>query len=48
HTTLGERQVGDLVNLEVDIMSKYVKQFSQARHSGVTIDFLQGHGFLVG
>ena len=48
HTNLGGRQVGDLVNLEVDIMAKYVEQFSQARRTGITIDFLQEHGFLVG
>jgi len=48
HTNLGSRQVGDLVNLEVDIMAKYVEQFSQARSTGITIDFLQEHGFLVG
>jgi riboflavin synthase len=47
HTNLGSRRVGDLVNLEVDIIAKYVKQFSQSR-SGITIDFLQEHGFLVG
>ncbi len=46
HTTLGERQVGDLLNLEVDIIAKYVEQF-QVRRSGVTVDFLQEHGFLV-
>jgi len=48
HTTLGSRQVGDLVNLEVDIMAKYVEQLSQAHSTGITTDFLQKHGFLVG
>ncbi len=47
HTTLGGRQVGDTVNLEVDIIAKYVEQFSQARSTGITTDFLQEHGFLV-
>ncbi|MBA7708030.1 Riboflavin synthase [subsurface metagenome] len=45
HTTLGSRQVGNLVNLEVDITAKYVEQFSQARGTGITVDFLQEHGF---
>ena len=45
NTTLGDRQVGDSVNLEVDIIAKYVEQLSQARHTGVTVDFLQEHGF---
>ena len=48
HTTLGGRKAGDLVNLEADIIAKYVEQFSQARGTGITIDFLQEHGFLVG
>jgi len=48
HTNLGSRRVGDVVNLEVDIIAKYVKQFSQAGSSGITFEFLQEHGFLVG
>ena len=47
HTTLGERQVGDVVNLEVDIIAKYVEQLTQARSRGVNMDLLQEHGFLV-
>ena len=47
HTTLGDRQVGDPVNLEVDIIAKYVEQLGQARSTGITVDFLQEHGFLV-
>jgi len=49
NTNLGERKVGDQVNLEVDIIAKYVEQFTQTqRNSGITLDFLQEHGFLVG
>lgn len=47
HTTLGSKQVGDLVNLEVDIIAKYVEQLSQIHSTGITADFLQEHGFLV-
>ncbi len=47
HTTLGSRKVGDVVNLEADIIAKYVEQFSQLRRSGITADFLQEHGFMV-
>ena len=47
NTTLGSRRVGDVVNLEVDIIAKYVEQFSWPRSSGITVDFLQEHGFLV-
>ncbi len=46
HTTLGSRQVGDPVNLEVDIIAKYVEQFNQARRPGITADLLKEHGFL--
>jgi len=48
HTILGEKQVGDLVNLEVDVIAKYVAQLSQVRSPGITADFLAEHGFLVG
>jgi len=45
HTVLGDRQVGDLVNLEVDIIAKYVEQLSQPSSRGITTEFLQEHGF---
>ena len=48
HTTLGRRRVGDLVNLEVDVMAKYVEQLTRPRRSGISADFLEEHGFLVG
>jgi len=47
HTTLDSRRVGDLVNLEIDTIAKYVEQLSQPRRSGITVNFLQEHGFLV-
>lgn len=46
HTTLGSQRVGNVVNLEVDIIAKYVKQFSQAGNRGVTIELLEQNGFL--
>jgi len=46
HTTLGNKRVGDLVNLEVDVIAKYVEHLSRPHRPGVTIDFLQEHGFL--
>jgi riboflavin synthase len=48
NTVLVDRKPGDKVNLEVDIIAKYVEQFTQAREKGITPDFLQEHGFLVG
>ncbi len=47
HTNLGDRRVDDPVNLEVDIIAKYIEQLTQARSTGITVDFLQEHGFLV-
>jgi len=47
HTTLSSKQAGDLVNLEVDIIAKYVEQLGQAHSTGITADFLQQHGFAV-
>ena len=48
HTTLGEKRVGDRVNLEADIIAKYVEALSRRQASGVTADLLREHGFLVG
>ena len=47
HTTLSDRRVGDSVNLEVDIIGKYVEQFSREYSKGVTVELLQENGFLV-
>ena len=46
HTILGSKEVGDLVNLEVDIIAKYLERLGQAHTSGITVDFLKEHGFL--
>ena len=48
HTTLGSRRAGDTVNREADIIAKYVEWLGQVRTPGITADFLQEHGFLVG
>lgn len=46
HTNLGRRRPGDSVNLEVDIIAKYVEQHLSARGgAGVTADLLAQHGF---
>jgi riboflavin synthase len=46
HTTLGIMKPGDVVNLEVDIIAKYVDRLKQRDNRGVTLDFLEEHGFL--
>jgi riboflavin synthase len=47
HTNLGNRRAGDTVNLEVDIIAKYVEVLGQGGTRGITADFLKEHGFLV-
>jgi riboflavin synthase len=47
NTTLGKRRSGDTVNLEVDIIAKYVEALVAPEGKGVTAEFLQEHGFLV-
>ena len=46
NTTLGRRQIGDLVNLEVDIIAKYVERLSQIGTTNITFGFLKDHGFI--
>ena len=48
NTVLGNRKTGDIVNLEVDIIAKYVERFNKSSSSGITIDFLREHGFITG
>ncbi|MCL5040295.1 MAG: riboflavin synthase [Firmicutes bacterium] len=52
-TNLQDRRVGDWVNLEVDIIGKYVRRFlenpapeERAGKPGVTREFLSAHGYL--
>ena len=54
HTTLGERRVGDVVNLEIDLIGKYVYKYLQqmfgdhstpSRPPGLTIEQLRAWGF---
>ena len=47
NTTLADRRVGSPVNLEVDIIAKYVEQLGQVQQGGITASFLQENGFLV-
>jgi riboflavin synthase len=47
HTNLGWRKAGEKVNLEVDLIGKYVERFvSLKRVQGVTKDLLVEHGYL--
>ena len=48
-TTLSEKQIGNIVNLECDIIGKYVERFvggaKKQQESKVTEEFLQNYGF---
>jgi len=53
-TTLGHKKVGDTVNLEGDLVGKYIERLLNARDSGkaersggsITLDFLAEKGFM--
>ena len=45
HTNLLERHPGDVVNIEIDIIAKYVARFTQMKSPGITLDFLKEQGF---
>ena len=50
-TTLGEATVGSLVNLEVDLLARYMERLMQGEaaaydQGGITVDLLQKSGFL--
>ena len=45
HTTLVSKKEGDVVNIETDVLGKYVEKILQARQ-GINKDFLAEHGFL--
>jgi len=47
HTNIAKRRVGDAVNLEVDIIAKYVESLSGRKRAEITPEFLQEHGFMV-
>jgi len=47
HTNITKRRMGENVNLEADIIAKYVESLSGAKRSEITPEFLQEHGFMV-
>lgn len=44
-TTFGEMRPGDAVNVEADIIGKYVLKYLEGRGGGISLDFLKKHGF---
>ena len=45
NTRLGDSRNGDTVNIEVDIIAKYVERLQQGAGSVITENFLEEHGF---
>ena len=45
HTTLSNRRPGDMVNLEADVIAKYVEGLKDGRRQGLTLDILKEYGF---
>jgi len=46
-TTLGFRKAGDKVNIETDILGKYVEKYTSTdEKSGITMEFLREKGFV--
>lgn len=45
-TNLARRRPGDLVNLEVDILAKYVEKMLETRRTGISQEFLLEHGLI--
>ena len=53
HTILGEKRPGSTVNLEVDVIARYLERLSEGTgqpltRSGVTFDLLEEYGFTRG
>lgn len=44
-TTLLKHRPGEIVNLETDMIGKYVEKLMQPKESGVTVDLLRENGF---
>jgi riboflavin synthase len=48
HTTLGKKRPGDVVNLEVDILAKYVENLKERKRQSLNLEFLREYGFVGG
>lgn len=44
-TTLTGKKTGDVVNLENDMIARYVERLMQKKEGGLTLEFLQANGF---
>jgi len=48
HTTLGIKRPGDVVNLETDIIARYVESLKEKKRQGLNLGFLKEYGFIGG
>jgi len=48
YTTLGRKRPGDVVNLEADVIAKYVEGFMERKRQSLNLEFLREHGFIGG
>ena len=48
HTTLGRKRPGDIVNLEADIIAKYVENLKERKRQSLNFEFLREYGFVGG
>lgn len=45
-TSLKDKKIGDKINIECDIVGKYIEKFTCAKSQGITYDFLAQNGFV--
>lgn len=48
HTTLGRKRPSDIVNLEADIIAKYVEGLKERKKQSLDFEFLREYGFVGG
>jgi riboflavin synthase len=46
NTTLGMKKEGDIINIEIDMLSRYLKQLFDARDKQTSYEFLKDRGFI--
>lgn len=46
HTNLKYLKIGDFVNIETDILGRYVEKFLSTKNNNITEDFLKENGFM--
>ncbi len=45
-TNLSNKNIGDVLNIECDLIGKYIEKFSNGKRVGITYDFLNDNGFI--